>query len=93
MKDILVGDKKGCIICTNSFVALATQIAGVMLTVVREEFVKSHSSQKYFVLFFFLNREYYCCHLDRFPSDPSFTAFFPWFTPRPGCMVLIKQLV
>lgn len=46
----MVDNKKGCIICTNSFVALATQIAGVMLTVVGEEFVKSHSSQKYFVL-------------------------------------------
>lgn len=77
MKDVLVDGKKGCIICTNSCVA--TQTAEVVLTAVRVEFVKSHSSQKYFVLGFF-NREY--CHLDRFPSDPSFTAFFPWFVPR-----------
>lgn len=47
MKDILVNYKKGCIICTSSFVALATQTAGVMLTAVRDE---SHSSQKCFVL-------------------------------------------
>lgn len=79
VKDIFVDKKKGSIICTNSFVALAAQIAGVMLTVVREEFVKSHS-RSCFCFGLVLNREYNYCHLDTFPSDHSSTAVFPgWF--------------
>lgn len=79
MKDILVDNKKGCIICTNSFVALATQIAGVMLT--ERSLLSLTPVKKTLFCFFFFNREYYYCHQDRFPSDPASLRFSPGLFP------------